>query len=1316
MSGDKRQNKLLQITALSAALMGIYGTASAQTEPPPEPPTNTLLCKDTCEQPAANTDFYGKKIAPPWYEWIVKADNATLTLTGGTVTGIGNKTRGVGSTRGSTVTLTDVQVTTDTGGGSNWGSHGVQAQEANSTLNMIGGSISTTGEYSIGIQAGAGGEVTGTGVTISADGGTSHTFGIEANNGGKITLAGGSISVQGNNAGGARAYTGDGKTEKGEIDLDGTDIIVSGASAVGLMAGDKDDDTTTAGNITFKNAEVSVDGTNARAARAVEGGVLTIENATLTSNNASGNASGVFVDGAGSELNAKNLTIRSSGSAAAKGVIAETGGKVTIEGGSIETTGGMNSHAMDSYLSGSLIAATDVDVKTTGYAAGAFNGGEVVLTRGTFDVVGTTATEGWDTAAGFVAGGSAANSKLTANNVRLINSAPLLNAPPEYTSSALRVGADFGAPLASNATMTLIDSEVIASGPQRRIALVENSSRLVATNSRLVSEQDEGIRLSDNASLTLDGTTVETGKETLRSVFDNSGATQDITVKGNSILTKNDGTLLRVDRTGAGADGAVNLVLQSGAHASGNIRNYDDEGNLVDHTETFTTIDVQEGAIWAGIFIDPGTSVIDDDADLDDFTTGEGEDVAIEGSGSGTQNFNGTTNIGGSVSVGRDVAFNGPTSIGSDLNGQNNTSTTVQGPATIGGAINGGAGSSFTFNDTAGIGGDVGGAGGSSFSFNGATDIGGGAQGDGSSMTFSGPVNIGGAVSGRNGASFSFSTTESSNIGGGVNLDGGSSIGGGSTSNPINIGGDAFVGEGSTLGGNLNVAGSLSGTGGTFAPGNSIGTQTYGSMGDFTGTYVAEVNVAGQSDLITIASGNADLTGIDLLVSQENGNGGYKLDHDYTILRTEKADGISAVTDNRFASEALDDTFAGTLVKLDPVKYGAQDVKVSLSVDGDAIDRTGLSSNQSATLDGALSVAGRNASADAVMFMQPDARKDALNQLSGELHGSTQAALLQSSSLVSRTLTQRLRANLGAGMLPGAPTAQAGGAVAGAMPTSAAYPLWAQVVGNWNTLDSDGNAAKVKTNTAGLFIGGDAEVGAGWRVGGALGYTDGRVKVDERDSKSDVSTFTAALYGGNSWRQGTGTVNFLAGAAYSHHDIDSRRTVNVGGSQTLKADYRAHTTQLFTELGYAVPVGQRSVVEPYLGLAWLSQKAKGFTEEGGAAALQGESQKDDVTTFTLGLRGKTALNVGAHPAHLFAGLGWRHASGDVDPGRRVSFVQGGGAAFNVAGAPIAKNAAVLDLGVEMAVGRNTAMGLGYSGQYGNDNTDHSGQLYLRTRF
>ncbi|MDX3894059.1 autotransporter domain-containing protein [Pusillimonas sp.] len=1135
----------------------------------------------------------------------------------------------------------------------------------------------------------------------------------------KITLNGGSVTTKGGaNAAGHGSHGVISKYAGSTVEVNGTTVRVEGdhaenKAAAALLAEQ-------GGLINVDNAAIETDGTWAFGLQATGGGEIAMDGGSITTNNAKGKgtqdgngsrAYAIYAKDADSSIETTGTTIVTQGQRA-YGAYAIDGGNAELTGGSITTHGFMGYGV---YASGadSTVTTNNVDITTSGQvgdAIWAYNSGVVTINGGNILVQGgSNSSAPYESSYGARAlGGNDGDGIVNINNASIVTLSP--------NSYGVLAGGSISTVPASG-TVNLNKAHVEVRGAGTSAAGTTSGGTLTASNgTTLIALNGNAIEATNNGTLTLNGTTTESSGATIQSNFNAASQVQDITVGADSSLGKNDGTLLRVDRKGDGVDGVINMTLQSGSYASGNIRNYDEAGDLVKHDPVLTNFVVQEGAVWAGIFIDPGTSVVDGDDDMDDFTTGEGEDVAIDGTGGGTQNFNGTTNIGGSVSVGRDVSFNGPTTIGNDLHGQDGTSTSVQGPATIGGSVNGGAGSSFAFSNTTSISGGVAGADGSDFSFNGDTNIGGGVEGNGSSMTFGGPASIGGGVSGQGGASFSFSQTGSSSIGGDVNLGGGSSIGGGSMNNPINVGGNAVVGAGSALGGNLNVAGSLSGSGGTFAPGNSIGTQTYGSMGSFTGTYVAEVNAAGLSDLVTITSGNADLTGIDLKVSQENGNGGYKLYHDYAIVKTGKADGISAVAGNKFASEALDDTFAGTLVQLDPVKYGSNDVKISLSVDGAAIDRTGYSANQSATLDGALSVAGRNASADAVMFMQPDARKDALNQLSGELHGSTQAALLQSSSLVSRTLTQRLRANLGAGMLPGAPTAQAGGSVVGAMPTSAAYPLWAQVVGNWSTLDSDGNAAQVKTDTAGLFIGGDTEVGAGWRVGGALGYTDGRIKVDERDSKSDVSTFTAALYGGNSWKQDNGTLNFLAGAAYSHHDIDSRRTVNVGGSQTLKADYRAHTTQLFTELGYAVPVGRRSVVEPYLGLAWLSQKAKGFTEEGGAAALQGESQKDDVTTFTLGLRGKTALEVGAHPAHVFAGLGWRHASGDVDPGRRVSFVQGGGAAFNVAGAPIAKNAAVVDLGVEMAVGRNTAMGLGYSGQYGNDNTDHSGQLYLRSRF
>src|SRR3546814_4089352 len=91
------------------------------------------------------------------------------------------------------------------------------------------------------------------------------------------------------------------------------------------------------------------------------------------------------------------------------------------------------------------------------------------------------------------------------------------------------------------------------------------------------------------------------------------------------------------------------------------------------------------------------------------------------------------------------------------------------------------------------------------------------------------------------------------------------------------------------------------------------------------------------SDLIRITSGQASLTGIALKVGQENGNGGYVLNHDYTIVETGDPTGISSVSSNKFSSEALDSSFANTLVKIDPVKYVADFVKISLSADNDRI-------------------------------------------------------------------------------------------------------------------------------------------------------------------------------------------------------------------------------------------------------------------------------------------------------------------------------------------------------------------------------------------
>ena len=77
-------------------------------------------------------------------------------------------------------------------------------------------------------------------------------------------------------------------------------------------------------------------------------------------------------------------------------------------------------------------------------------------------------------------------------------------------------------------------------------------------------------------------------------------------------------------------------------------------------------------------------------------------------------------------------------------------------------------------------------------------------------------------------------------------------------------------------------------------------------------------------------------------------------------------------------------------------------------------------------------------------------------------------------------------------------------------------------------------------------------------------------------------------------------------------------------------------------------------------------------------------------------------------------MGWRHASGDLKP--RQELALDGGSNFSVTGVPIARNAAVLGLGAEMAVARNTTVGVGYDAQFGGGNRQQSGQLKLAVRF
>ncbi|MBD7962326.1 autotransporter outer membrane beta-barrel domain-containing protein, partial [Comamonas avium] len=337
------------------------------------------------------------------------------------------------------------------------------------------------------------------------------------------------------------------------------------------------------------------------------------------------------------------------------------------------------------------------------------------------------------------------------------------------------------------------------------------------------------------------------------------------------------------------------------------------------------------------------------------------------------------------------------------------------------------------------------------------------------------------------------------------------------------------------------------------------------------------------------------------------------------------------------------------------------------------------------------------------------------SSLSGDAHATMTGTVNMLSAQAPNISQQHLRNNLTAGLRAGAPIAQSDGPLpASALPSSKALPAWVEVVGHWQKMDGNSNTPGVKQNTTGLFLGADEEVGSsGWRVGGSLGYTSADAQVKSRDASADISSYSAAVYGGKGFSHGANRINVIGGLAYTKHSIESERSV-VTLNQNLKADYSAHTAQLFAEVGYAMGQYDKQGFEPFVGITLGEQRTNSFKESGGFAALSSESSRDTLASTTLGVRAHSDFVLAGKDTRVRASLGVRHAWGNLSQNRTMAFE--GSSSFTVAGAPLARNTALVGLQAEMALSRYSALVLGYNGEYGSGSRDQSASVKVRWAF
>ncbi|WP_438866802.1 autotransporter outer membrane beta-barrel domain-containing protein [Pseudomonas sp. L1(2025)] len=508
--------------------------------------------------------------------------------------------------------------------------------------------------------------------------------------------------------------------------------------------------------------------------------------------------------------------------------------------------------------------------------------------------------------------------------------------------------------------------------------------------------------------------------------------------------------------------------------------------------------------------------------------------------------------------------------------------------------------------------------------------------------------------------------------------------------------------------------------GGIYAGGGSVGSlvvngtlQTNTALGNATitrdlnmgsGSNLAYgVNADGSSAPIKVG-GTAYLNGATLAVNP--GEGTYPWQSHYTVLQAGSINGT-------FGNVTSDYAFLTPTLDYSPTQVGLTYSRNDIAFNQFATTRNGANAANS------LAGLGKNSPLYTALLNTTNATAGgAIEQLAGSSTANLTSATLGASAQVGNSMLAAMQQmGGGAGLLLGLDQKDTPALAATGVPSDARNlndpnargRLWLQGIGSYGKLDSEHGSNGLTQRTKGTLLGADWALDSDWRVGVLGGYS--KTDLDTTGVDGSVDSWHAGVY---ALRQ-SGPLALRLGAAYSGHQGDSKRTVAFNGfSDRPKGDYDANSQQAFAELGYALGNGRLSA-EPFANLGYQRYQRDSYSEKGGAAALHVDGQTQDNFSSTFGLRL-------AHLSQLDNGIsltprvsaGWKHTYGDVDSNTRQAFVAGG-TAFNVEGSALDRDSLLLEAGLDVGLSARHSLGLGYTGELGNNSHNHAltGQWQMR---
>jgi len=323
----------------------------------------------------------------------------------------------------------------------------------------------------------------------------------------------------------------------------------------------------------------------------------------------------------------------------------------------------------------------------------------------------------------------------------------------------------------------------------------------------------------------------------------------------------------------------------------------------------------------------------------------------------------------------------------------------------------------------------------------------------------------------------------------------------------------------------------------------------------------------------------------------------------------------------------------------------------------------------------------------------PAQAPSALDQLSGELHASAQAVLVENSRVLRQAAFDR----------QGHRDTQSEALHSGA---------WVQLPRQSGQLEGDGSTAQVTHSSSGLLAGFDHQLEQGTRLGVVAGSASSEVKAGTRGEAS-VDSYQLGLHVGHNWD----AFGLYGGIAYAQHQVQTKRRVSFPGVENrLTAEYASRTVQTFAEANYRFSHGFWDW-QPYLQLANVQQRSDGFRERGDIAALRGQRTKQSINLTTGGVRLNLDLGkaqVGPTWLSLRGGLAYTHAGGDLQPEAQVAWE--GGRMLNVSGVALDRRSTRLELGATARLTRDSTLDVGFNQQRGERTRDQNITAQYSLRF